>query len=221
MTDFIPNKTGASRVWFIEGGARADHTPEFQGCMAAGAPSQSFGDVERIECPSAERFNAWVEKGNFQGAVERPTMDIMGRFPMDVVSTMLTLARRRCPFDVHINIGDCEDPTDFDAFKKKFVIENAIYTNWETDELGALESDGQAPVNETGSLSGRQVYEIVPITATRRGDDVVTNELLDVVICDAIPAATATTRAAAANASMPSARRLAARRARRPTWCTR
>jgi hypothetical protein len=45
-TSFNPAQTGNSRVFIIEGRARADHRPDYQSSVKAGSPSQGFGDEE-------------------------------------------------------------------------------------------------------------------------------------------------------------------------------
>ena len=48
--NYNPALSGNSRVFVTEGRARADHEPLYMGCMMAGSPSQSFGDVTTLEC---------------------------------------------------------------------------------------------------------------------------------------------------------------------------
>ncbi|MHA2263560.1 MAG: hypothetical protein ACXAEN_14285 [Candidatus Thorarchaeota archaeon] len=181
---FVPTRAALSRVWLISGGARADHTPEFQSCLKAMAASQAFGDIEKIECPDPEEFGEFIEIGVIQGAQDRETSSLVGRYPINAESDLLRLARKRCAFDFQVNFGECEDPKDFNDFQKKLIREDTYITNYGTDDLGALSSDENAVVNETADTSSKTLYEVLPLSMTKRGDDVIDNPGIDVVICD-------------------------------------
>lgn len=179
-----PVKTGYSRVFLIEGGARPDHIPGYQDCMKAGAPDYSAGDIERIECPSSDEYNQYIEIGEIQGAEDRPTITLTGRYASDVASTLLRLAKRRCDVDVQIHIGACSDPRDFNTFTKAIIFEKARLTNWSSEDLGALGSDENAKVDESSDISAREIYEVLPLTFAEVCGTVVTNPVIDIVICD-------------------------------------
>lgn len=181
---FNPMKTALSRVWMIEGGARADHTPDFQNCLKAMAVSAPKGDIERIECPDPDVFGQFNEVGVIQGAEERETSSLVGRYSLDSLSDLLRIANKRCSFDYHVNIGDCQDPQNFNDFQKKLIREDSYITTYSTDDLGALSSDENAVVNETADVSSKSIYEVIPISLTKRADDVIDNPGVDVVICD-------------------------------------
>lgn len=184
MVKFNPLKTGNTRVFLVEGRARPDHKPAYQSAMKAGSVSQSQGDVEKIEIPSDVEAGAYVEVASIKGQADRPTMTLTGLYAADLKSELLRLAKKRCAVDVHINIGQCTDPSDHNKYTKKVVIEDVSLTSFGTDEMGALSGDENAKVNETADISGREVYEIVPVKWGSRAGDVITNELLDAVICD-------------------------------------
>jgi photosystem II stability/assembly factor-like uncharacterized protein len=152
--------------------------------MKAGAVSFGLGDVEKIEVPDAAQFDRFVEVGTVRGSKERATITLTGRYARDLKSELLRLANRECQLDVQINFGACTDPTDYNTFEKKIVLESANLTNWETEDLGALGSDERDKVDESVEVSARDVYEIVPVSFTEKAGDVITNELVDVVICD-------------------------------------
>jgi len=152
--------------------------------MRMGAPDQSFGDVTKIECPDADNYGKFVEVGEIQGAIDRVTTDIQGRFEADKESDLLRLAKARCSLDAHAHYGACTDPRLFNIFTKAVVYLNARITNWSADELGTLSSDGASEVNETAALSAESIIEILPLAFAERGGDAVVNPLVDVVICD-------------------------------------
>ncbi len=186
MSDFIPTQTGWTRVFIIEGRARPDHAPEFQSCMRAMSLSKPFGDVTDIECPSETEPGKFVKVGQIQSGDDRATLSLEGRHALDLRSTLLSLAKRRCPVDVQIHYSDCEDLSQFNLFKKVLFLEDSLLTEYGTEDLGALEDDQQSAVNETAPVSARTLYDYVPLTFGEEGEDVVTNPLLDVVICDDI-----------------------------------
>lgn len=183
MANFNPALTGLSRVFLLDGRARPDHEPSYQGCMMAGSLEQSFGDVERIECPSSDEYGAFDYIAEIVGGQEPATVPLTGRYALDVASELLEIARRRCAVDVQVHLGRCSDPSDFNTFKKAVIVEQARLTSWSTEDLGALASDENAVVNESTDVTGMTLYEVLPLSVTERGADVVTNPLEDVVIC--------------------------------------
>jgi hypothetical protein len=144
------------------------------------------GDITRVECPSDTQLDAFEESAKIKGSKDRPTTSLEGRFPLDVKSYILGLVRKGCSVDVQLNAGECSDPRIFTAFKKKLILEEVDFTNYTTDDLGALTSGDRAAVNETGEISAKDLYEVVPLSFAERAGNLVTNEVLDVVICDAV-----------------------------------
>jgi photosystem II stability/assembly factor-like uncharacterized protein len=179
-----PIKTSLSRVFITEGGARVDRAPAYQSCMRAGGLSQDFGDVTDIECPSAERFGEFEKVGETQGQTGRATCTLTGRFALDVASTLLRLAKKRCTTDLHLLFGKCKNPTELNKFEKVIIVTDARYINYTTDDLGALSSEEDNPVNESADVSGREILELLQTSYAERGGSVITNELVDVIICD-------------------------------------
>jgi len=184
MTSFNPAQTGNSRVFIIEGRARADHKPNYMSSVKAGSPSQGFGDVEKIEVPDPIQFDKFKEVGKIRGTEERLTITLTGRYARDIKSEFLRLAKKQCSLDVQINFGACTDPSAYNTFNKKMILEDASLTNWGAEDLGALGSDERAKIDESVDVSAREGYEIVEVTLGEKAGSVVTNELVDVVICD-------------------------------------
>jgi len=183
---FNPAKTPFSRVFLIKGKARADHDPSYEGVMMAGGAQQSFGEPTPIQAPSATAYNQFDEVGETLGSVDRATTSLTGLFPADVLSTMLAIAKARCPLDVQIHIGQCADPRNFNKFQKIVVLEQTYFSDWSTEDLGALQSDQAAKVDETVEVSAARLYEIVPLAVAKYGADTVTNPLVDVIICSSL-----------------------------------
>jgi len=186
MPSFDPAKTAYSRVFIIDGRARPDHEPVFESCMKAGSLDQSFGDIEKIECPDPERYGEFVEVGQIQGSVDRASSSLAGRYAADLASTLLEIARRRCATDIQYHFGACTNPKVFNTYTKAVILEDAYVPSWSVDELGALESGENAAVNENVDLSIGKIYEVLQLTFAERGADVALNEVVDVVICDQV-----------------------------------
>lgn len=183
---FTPMQTGLSRVWLIEGRARPDHEPVYQGCMMAEGIDWGLGDVTSIECPSETEYDKFNEVGRFRGASDRPTISLVGQYAADIESELMRLARIGCAFDMQLHIGVCEIPTNFNDYQKIIVFEDALQTGYSTDPLGSLADGDRSEANETSPLSAREFYEILTLAFAERAETIVTNELVDVVFCDKV-----------------------------------
>ena len=186
MTDFIPATTGLSRVFVIEGRAGPENAPVFYSCYRAQALSQSFGDVTDIQCPDPTRPGKYVTVGQYQSGEERAEITLEGRYAIDIRSTLLRLARMKCAVDSQVHFGDCEDLSDHNAFKKILFLENALLSAYNTEDLGSLSDDDTSAVNESVDLSADEVYDIIAATWATNAGDLVTNEVVDVTICDEV-----------------------------------
>jgi len=186
MSDFIPATTGLSRVFVIEGRAGPENEPVFYSCYRAQALSQSFGDVTDIECPDPTRPGKYVTVGQFQSGEERAEITLEGRYAIDIRSTLLRLARAACPVDSQVHFGDCEDLSDHNSFKKILFLENSLLSAYNTEDLGSLSDDDTSEVNESVDLSADEVYDIIAATWVSKAGDLVTNEVIDVAICDEV-----------------------------------
>ena len=184
MADFNVVKTGLSRVFLIEWRARGDHVPTYMNSMRSGAISAGFGDSTPIKTPSDVRYGEYDEIDEVQGAVERPTISLEGRYARDLKSALLRLARLRCPFDIQIHVGNCTDPRSFNEFEKAIILEGAKISTYNTDDLGSLSDDDESEVNENVDVSAIRVYEALPLTFAETAGSIVTNEVVDVFIGD-------------------------------------
>ena len=184
MASYNIAKTAFSRVFLVEGRASPVNEPAYQSCLRSGGVDQSFGDIEKIECPSDLEYGQFIEIGSIQGAIERATSSLMGRYASDIASALLELARRRCPVDVHVHFGKCTNPKIFNTFTKALVWENVSLTNYSTEDLGALSSDENAAIMETSDISIGNFYEVLQLTFQERASTIVTNQLVDAIVCD-------------------------------------
>ncbi len=139
MSNFTAATTPYTRVFLIEGRAAPDHKPDYKSCMKGGAPDQSFGDVTFIKCPDPNTPGKYVVIGTIKGEQGAATIDLTGRYAMNLLSDLLRLARLRCAVDAHIHMGACKDLSDFNTYDKILTFENATLTNLSTGgDLGDL-----------------------------------------------------------------------------------
>lgn len=179
-----PTTTGLTRIFLQKFGARADRAVTYHNCMRPDAVEEAIGDITPIKCPHPTRAGKFIEVGSIAGERERPTTQLVGHYPADEASLLKELADLECANDAYVVIGLCEDLSVFDDDKKTLVFDSTKITNYATDPLGALTDSDNAEVNETADLSMTKWYEVLPLKYARRADDIVTNEVIDVVICD-------------------------------------
>ncbi len=184
--DYIPAIRGYTRVWIIPGRARADHEPEFQCCARLMSAEQSFGDVTLFKCPHPSIPGRFITVGKIRAGESPATSTIESKHALDIRSRMLQLAKIGCPMDVQLHYGDCEDLSQFNDFKKVLVFEDVDITSWTTDDLGALEDGDESPIMESAPISALTLYDYTPLSFSEEAADVVTNQVIDVVICDDI-----------------------------------
>lgn len=185
-TGFTPATSGLSRTWLLEGRARPDHAPSYKYDLVLGTPSQSFGDVTPIQVPDPTRRGNFIEIGVVRGAIDRATVDVMGRYALDLRDDLLRLSRARKSVDVQVHFGDCKKPNVYDgSWSKILVFADAYLTDWATDgALGVMDSGDNSPVNSQSSMSAREMYEILPLKISAQAGDLVTNRMVDVTIAD-------------------------------------
>lgn len=179
-----PVKAGNIRVWVTEEGVHPTRAPDYQAVAVPGDPSWSFGEDTPIQVPDPDRLDAWVEAGSVKGAKERPTTSLLGRYPMDV-STFLRLARKQCRLDIYELVGECENPQDFtDGWQKIRYWPDGRISTYSNEGVGALQSDDNAPTNETIELSAREFYEIGQQKFAQIGSSDTVREIIAVDVCD-------------------------------------
>jgi len=184
QTATVIQKSTQSRIFMIEGGAGPANEPEYMSLGRALAFSQSFGDVTPVRIPSRNSYGQFETVDTIQGQAELPQMGVEFR-KQRAISMLYRIAKKRCAIDLHINIGDCKNPQDYDrGFDVCGILEQAFATNYSTDEMGAMDADQNAPVNETEEFTALAYYEIAPVTAQKLGDSIISDEIIAIVICD-------------------------------------
>lgn len=183
-----PMKRGGSRVFLIENRAGAFNTPELLENAVAGSLERTFGDVTSIEVPSTEQRGKWDEVGEVVGADERPTVPLTVKRMLSV-SRLFELAQIGCAFDVQIHMGACKNPSDFRngwSDGLVWILESARITGITTEELGAMMQEDDDSINEEGTISAREYYEVVPLTYSEKAANEVAQEIIAIQVCDLV-----------------------------------
>lgn len=177
-------KSSQTRLFLTEDGAGPANAPVYQALSRALGVSWPQGDLTPIRIPDPDAYGKFVTVELQRGQEGLPTLSIESRMTRDL-STLLTLVRKGCAFDVQLHAGACENPRDFNGgWEKIYVLEGARATSYDTAELGALDSDQDIPVNETVPLSGLDYYELKRLTAAEFAASDVVQEMLDIAVCD-------------------------------------
>lgn len=177
-------KTSQTRLFLIEDRANPQNAPDYQFLARALGLSWAQGDVTPIRIPDPDQYGRFLTIDKIRGQEGLPAISIEARLTRDL-STLLTLRRKGCAFDMQLHAGVCENPRDFNGgWEKAYVLEDAIMTSYDTGEFGALDSDQEAVVNETVPLSGEDWYELKRLKGTELGGTQIVQEVIDVAICD-------------------------------------
>src|SRR5574341_1444957 len=181
-----PAVKGNSRVWLFDGGSGPTVSPAYIANSAAGAPEKSYGDIERIEIPSQTQRRDYDNIGEIQSGEENATISITIRRLM-APSLWLKVAGKKCIIDLQVHSGQCTDPRDFNHGWESGAIdafENARITTYSPEELGALASEDESPINEEVEISAREYYQIGPQTFAERAKSEIAQEIIKVLVCD-------------------------------------
>lgn len=177
-------KSSQTRLFLIEDRANPDNAPSYESLARALGLSWAQGDITPIRVPDPDQYGKFITVDTIRGQQGLPTISIENRLTRDL-STLLNLVRKGCAFDVQLHAGACEDPRDFNGgWEKIYVLENAVATSYDTNELGALDADQNVVVNETVPLSGDDWYEIKRVVGSEIGAAQIVQQIVGVVICD-------------------------------------
>lgn len=174
-----------SRVFTIIDSAGPSHPPVYQTLGRAGALTWDQGAVTPMRVADPAKYGDFVTVDVIRGQKGLPTTTIDFRM-LRSASAILNLIKKRCPFDVHLHIGACKDPTDFDAgWESVKVYEGAQATSYKTTDLGAFDADQENLVVESMDIMAQDFYEITPLNFAEVGETTILQRIVDVEICDA------------------------------------
>lgn len=179
-----PQRTSQTRLFLIEDRANPPNHPTYESIARALGLTWSQGDITPIRIPDPTAYGKFVTVDKIRGQRGLPTISIEGRMSTGL-SSLLSLVRKGCAFDIQLHAGICEDPRDFNGgWEKVYVLEDAIATSYDTGELGALDSDQEAVINETVPLTGSDWYEVKRLIGSEIGAAEIVQEVVGVIICD-------------------------------------
>lgn len=177
-----------SRVWIQEGGPGPFNEPKYYPMMKAGALSQNYGDITRVEAPHPQIPRKFITVGKTRGARERVTLPLTGLFQRNRVSKLRELADSQCAHGVQVHIGACKQADIFHrGWEQIITVEDAEFTTYNTpDELGALSSDQTGAVTEMSDVSGDDWAQGLPMSLVKVADAGVAGEITAVAVCDSL-----------------------------------
>ena len=181
-------KTSFSRVFTQEGGAGPSNAPVYQGLARATGIAWPQGDVTPVRVASRDKYDRFDVVTTIQGQQGLPSLSLEFRMAQ-TLSDVLRFVKKGCPVDVHVHIGACQKPDDFNggwSDGKALVLSSAQPTDYTTDDLGALDSDQRAIVMETVPFTGLDYFEIGPLKPETQAASTVSDEIVDIAICDSI-----------------------------------
>lgn len=179
---YTPGTTGKARTFVIPGGSRHGRDIHYTSFMRVDSGSEPLGDITPIRINDPDQYGNYLEVGQIRGNRGRPTTQLIQKMPMELISTIDRLARRRIDFDVHVQFGECYDPRDIRQFAKGVVYEYATGTSKDRDALVALDDTEDAEIRETLAISASKTYEYVPLAYTDKALETVINEVTGVAI---------------------------------------
>lgn len=173
---------GQARVFLIPDRAGPNHAPQYQLLARPTSVSWGQGDITPVRVPDPEQYGKFITIDKIKGTADLPGLSLEVRMTRDL-SEFLKMARNGCPVDLHIHVGACKDPSDFDrGWEKAMVLEAAEITNYGTGDLGAFEDD--AVVMETLDFVGQDYYELKDIAFAQYAESQAVQEIVGVAICD-------------------------------------
>lgn len=178
-------RTPFSRV-FIQEGSSPAIAPEYQALARATTVDFSLGDITPVRQPSVSRYGQFTTIDNIRGQPDNPTLPIEARY-RPTLSDLLRIANTGCEIEIHVHFGRCQNPEDFDGgWDKQLILEQALPSNYSTTDLGALDADQDATIEETVSFEGQRVYEVKKLLGGEQAAAEIVAPVVDVEICDSV-----------------------------------
>lgn len=177
-------KSSQTRLFFQEDRANPASRPSYQSLGRALGVSWPQGDITPIRVPDPAAYGQFITVDSIRGQQGLPTLSIEIRLTREL-SEILTLVRKGCALDLQLHAGLCEDPRDFNGgWEKIYILEGAIPTSYDTGELGALDADQNAVVNETIAFTGTDYYELKRLVGSELASSEIVQQVVDIIICD-------------------------------------
>jgi len=134
---------------------------------------KSFPEVTMAYCPHPTIPKKFIPAAEIESGEEsRWSTSLVGRMPLNYASVLFELANRQQSFDMQLHFGECFDLSDFNQYTMAIILEGVRINNYTTDQLGALQADEVAMVNETVGVTAASVSYIYAPTLTQVGEEV-------------------------------------------------
>lgn len=177
-------RASMSRLFLIEDRAGPTHTPTYQALARGLGVTKPFGAITPVRVPDPKRYGQFITVDKTRGQPALPTTQIEIRTVQDL-SAILKIATKGCPVDLQQHIGQCQDPTDFDkGWTKILVLEDADFTQYATNPIGALDADQEASIMETLDITGSDYYELKQLAFASQAESQIVQQVVGVAICD-------------------------------------
>lgn len=186
-TQTPPVLTSQTRLWLQANGAGPANAPEYQGRARATGLNMSAGALSPIRQPSSTQYGQFVNVGVLRGAPDLPTVTFEARNEPDVISAFLSLFNRQCEFDGQLHMGLCENPQDFGSgWTVVRAFEQLSPSTFSNGELGTFDEGGNTPILDSLEVAAQRIYDIKRLRAAEFASAEITDEVVDVTICDSI-----------------------------------
>lgn len=171
-----------TRLWVIENRAGPSSSPQYIRAGKAGTLAWNQGTATPVFEPSSSLPGAFDQVSKQPGTPDAPQLPVTIREEVDSLNLLLRLIQTNCEHDYQVAIGTCKNPQDFNrGWTKKKVLEAATISNYGTSgDLGALQPGDRNLVEETGTLNGVALYEVIQLTFSELLAATVTRPLVDV-----------------------------------------
>lgn len=179
---YIPAQTGKSRVFIIQDRARADHDLLYASHAKLTGVSRTHGEITAVEIPDPDNYDEYLEVDEISGQDSRYTATLIAKFPASIRSLLQHLERCKEPFDIRLQFGDCENPSDPNSFSKGEILEHVRVTSYGTDDFGSLQGDEGAEIRETLSISFKNFYDFVRMSYFTKAATITTAEVKDIFV---------------------------------------
>lgn len=185
-TSRVVIRSDFTRLWLIENRAGPTASPQYVRAGKAGTLAWNQGTSTPVFEPSSSQPGQFDQISKQPGTPDAPQLPVTVREEVDSLNLLLRLVQTNCEHDYQVAIGVCKNPQDFNrSWSKKKVLEAATISNYgSTADLGALQPGDRNLTEETGTLNGTALYEVVQLTFSELLASVITRPLVDVVICD-------------------------------------
>jgi hypothetical protein len=176
-----PNLTKASmfRMFVQEDGASPGNAFYYHGDLSLGGLTEGQGDITPIFAPSPVRHGQYIVVGYTRGEKSLPTSDITARLYNSMRQVWWDLRELGCPINLHVLVGDCDSPDDFNEWISKIIVNTAFLTNITFPLFNPFTGGEEAVGNITGSITALGISRFTPMNFEEVADTELLADVLD------------------------------------------